>query len=116
MEQRVAPAPGRTKPRWSRLFTGAAAQTVSSPALIAGLPGRSAIVCVGPPLSARPAGSSNGSVLLNEPFAALNPQLEPSSRLCPPSVMVPTQDGAFAAARMLLRSTNCPPRLLTPPP
>jgi len=48
------------------LFTGDAAQTVSLPALIAGLPASSAMVCVGPPLLASPAGSSCGFVLQNE--------------------------------------------------
>src|SRR4051794_20759604 len=42
---------GRTPPRWSRLLTGAPAQTTLSPASMAGLPGLRAIVCVGPPLS-----------------------------------------------------------------
>src|SRR5436309_9770892 len=91
MEQLVAHMPGRTNPRWSRLFTGGAAQTVASPLLIAGLPASSAMVCVGPPLLApatqllelqsvfwvqlapafvpptqSPAGSSSGFVLQNE--------------------------------------------------
>ncbi len=52
IEQCVAPAPGRTKPRWSRPLTGGASQMLLSPASIAALPGCSAIVCVGPPLSA----------------------------------------------------------------
>jgi hypothetical protein len=69
MEQFIAPMPGRTNPRWSRLLMGGAVQTVSSPALIAGLPASSAMVCVGPPLLASPAGSSSGFVLHNEvPF------------------------------------------------
>src|SRR3989442_15506636 len=73
MEQLLAPIPGRKNPRWSRLFTGGAAQTVSSPALIAGLIDSSAMVCVGPPLLASPAGSSSGFVLQKEvPVAAVN--------------------------------------------
>src|SRR5438034_5935400 len=72
MEHLLAPIPGRTNPRWSRLFTGGAAQTVSSPALIAGLPDSSAMVCVGPPLFAS-AGASSGLVLQNEvPVAAVH--------------------------------------------
>ena len=42
----------RSFPRWSRLLTGAATQTASSPASIAALPAPSAIVHVGPPLLA----------------------------------------------------------------
>lgn len=38
------PSCGRVTPRWSRLFTGAAAQTESNPASMARLPTRSAIV------------------------------------------------------------------------
>ena len=41
-------------------------QTLSSPWLIAGLPDTSAMVCVGPPLLARPVRSSSGFVLQNE--------------------------------------------------
>ena len=49
-------------------------QAVSSPALIAGLPDSSAMVCVGPPLFASPAGSRSGFVLQNEvPLALAQP-------------------------------------------
>ena len=91
MEHRVAAVPGRTTPRWSRLFTGAAAQIVSSPASMAGLPARSAIVCVGPPLFCSPAGSTTGFMLQNEvPVAGVQPvpvkpHVVPSSMLWPPS-------------------------------
>ena len=49
------------------------------------------MVWVGPPLFLSPAGSSCGLVLLRkpstvEPSTVLKPQLEPSSRLCPPSL------------------------------
>jgi hypothetical protein len=81
MEQFTAPLPGRAKPRWSRLLTGAAEQIDWSPALIAGLPASSAMVWVGPPLFASPDGSSRGLVLLNEPVRLLKPQLLPESRL-----------------------------------
>lgn len=81
MEQVMAPVPGRGKPRWSRLFSGGAAQNDSSPALIAGLPACSAMVCVGPPLLARPTGSSKGSMLLNEPVELLKRQVVPESKL-----------------------------------
>jgi hypothetical protein len=48
-------------------------QTLSLPALIAGLPAWSAMVWVGPPLFAKPAGSSCGAVLQNEvPVAAVH--------------------------------------------
>ena len=81
IEQLVAPVPGRTNPRWSRLSTGAVPvlveQTLSSPALIAGLapehptlgasvPVQTAIVCVVPPLLTSPPGSRRGFVLQNE--------------------------------------------------
>src|SRR5262249_54296335 len=101
MEQSVWPLPGRTKPRWSRLFSGAAAQIAWSPESIAGLAAvhprgmppavHRPTVCVGPPLSCSPAGPSCGFVLLNAPFAVLKPQLEPESRLWPPSMMGPKQ-------------------------
>jgi hypothetical protein len=87
MEQLVASDPGRANPRWSRPFTGGAAQTVTSPALIAGLPASSAMVCVGPPLLVSPAGSSNGSLLQNDvPLVVLQPapakpHVAPSSML-----------------------------------
>ena len=153
MEHCVWPVPGRTKPRWSRLFTGAAAQTAWSPASIAGLAAvhpagtptavHSATVCVGPPLSWSPAGSSCGFVLLNDPFAVLKPQLVPSSRLWPPSVMaagaiatggavgddsvaehgrsVAVADAAAAEVallpeKVLLVTVSVPPVLTMPPP
>jgi len=59
----------------------------SSPALIAGLPASSAMVCVGPPLLASPAGSSSGSVLQNDvpvvvaQFVPLKPHVLESSML-----------------------------------
>src|SRR5579862_1341913 len=89
MEQLVAPAPGRTKPRWSRGADSLHANSL--PALIAGLaavhpagaptPVHKAIVCVGPPLFCRPAGSSCGSVLLSEPCIVLKPHDTSLSRL-----------------------------------
>ena len=65
------------------MFTGGIMQTVSLPALTAGLIASSAMVCVGPPLLASPAGSSSGFVLQSEvPVGAqLKPQLLPSSML-----------------------------------
>src|SRR5438093_4427722 len=110
MWQLVAPMPGRRKPRWSRCSTGGTAQTVSSPALMAGLPASSAMVCVRPPLVASPAGSSSGFVLQNEvPVAAqpapVKPHVVPSSMSWPPSVMVPAptkQLPPVLLARMLL--------------
>src|SRR5262245_44747001 len=78
---------GRIAPRWSSLLTLAAptsAQTVSLPALRAGLPSARAMVGVGPPLSARPAGLSvipaATTWLL---FAPLAKQVASSARLFP---------------------------------
>jgi hypothetical protein len=79
------------------LFTGGAAQTDSLPALTAGLPARSAMVSVGPPLFAKPAGSSWGLVLQNElplvvaQLAPMKSHVVPSSMLWPPSVRPPAQ-------------------------
>src|SRR5436309_1122230 len=127
MEQLVAHMPGRTNPRWSKLFTGGAAQTVSLPALIAGLPASSAMVCVGPPLVASPAGSSCGLVLQNEvPVAVaqlvpVKPHVVPSSMLCPPSVMVPPLAAPqlppeVLLATTLLTSVSAPKLLRMAPP
>src|SRR5437879_556809 len=123
MEHWVAPEPGRTYPRWSRLFTGGAAQTVSSPALIAGLPASSATVCVGPPLLASPAGSSSGFVLQNEvpvvvaQLVPVKPHVVPSSMLCPPSVKVPRQlSPEVLLARMLLTTVTVPLSVLMASP
>ena len=75
------------------------AQTLSSPALIAGLPAWSAIVCVGPPLLASPAASC-GFVLQNElplvvvQLVPVKPHVVPSSILWPPSC------GSFAPAQL----------------
>ena len=112
IEQLVAPRPGRTKPRWSRLFTGAAAQMVSLPALTAGLPARSAMVWVGPPLLAKPAGSSRGLV------AGPTPHVPSESRLWPPSVIVPEQfppgwplPGELLLATIVLVTVTVPEKL-----
>src|SRR5262249_62094733 len=72
---------GRLTPRWSVVTVVPQPFTADGIASIAELPGCSAIVCVGPPLFCRPAGSSNGSVLESELFAVLKPQLVPASRL-----------------------------------
>src|SRR2546426_4501010 len=96
-------------------------QMVSSPALIAGLPPLSAMVCVGPPLLASPPGSSSGFVLQNEvPVggAQLKPHVVLSSMLCPPSVMVPAdrQLPPVLWARMLLTIVTAAVRMAPPPP
>ena len=135
MEQFVAPSPGRAKPRWSRLLTGAVPvvveQTLSSPALIAGLapvhpalgapvPVQRAMVCVGPPLFAKPAGSSWGSVLQNEVLLVLvqpvpeKPHVAPSSMLCPPSVIVPLQLPPEVLLAMIVLMKVAGPQM--PPP
>ena len=116
MEQLTLPVPGRPKPRWSRLLTGGAAHTDSLPALIAGLPGSRAMVCVGPPLFAKPAGSSWGLVLQNElPVVAVQPvpvkpHVAPFSMLWPPSVMVPPQfSPEVLLATIVLVTVTVPP-------
>jgi len=100
---------------------------------MAGLPASSAMVCVGPPLLCNPAGSSSESVLLSEPFAALKPQLAPSSRLWPLSVIGPAQlwpetllatmvfwnvarHGSVPALPHVLALPIAPPQLAVPPP
>ena len=115
----MAPGPGRGKPRWSRLFTGGAEQTDSSPALIAGLPAESAMVRVGPPLLPRPAGSNEGLVLTREPLAVEKPHVEPSSRLWPPSVMTPEQfppEVLVAMTVLVTIAVSVPPVLRMAPP
>src|SRR3954464_15400641 len=85
---------GRAAPRWSRLLTLPAplcAQTASSAALTAGLAASRAMVGVGPPLSARPAGASpvapaTTTMLL---FAPLAKQVASSAGLSPPLVNAP---------------------------
>jgi hypothetical protein len=86
------------------LFTGGAVQTAALPASIAGLPAWSAMVCVGPPLFAKPAGSSRGFVLLRE-----KPHVAPSSMLWPPSVTLPAQlPPAVLLATMVLVTVSGP--------
>src|SRR5437870_471184 len=70
------PSSGRGKPRWSVAGGGQS----FPPASIAGLPGKSAWVGVGPPLSC--SGPSCGSMLTRSPGDA-KPQALPLSRLCP---------------------------------
>src|SRR5438093_1072026 len=95
--------PGRTNPRSSRLLTGGAAQTVSLPALIAGLPASSAMVCVGPPLLARPAGASCGWVLPQLVSAVLVRELARQERVAGPVVVVaPPPAGAAVPERVQL--------------
>ena len=72
---------GRLTPRWSVVIVVPQPFTPGAIASIAGLPERRAIVCVGPPLSLRPAGSSIGSVFDSEWLVELNAQLVPLSRL-----------------------------------
>src|SRR5438874_12824953 len=87
---------------------------------MAGLPASSAMVCVGPPLVASPAGSSSGFVLQNEvpvvlaQLAPVKPHVVLSSMLCPPSVIaVPAATPQFPPevllARMLLASVTALP-------
>src|SRR5207253_51339 len=105
----------------------------SSPALMAELPASSAMVCVGPPLFANPAGSSSGFVLQNEvpvvlaQLAPVKPHVVPSSMLCPPSVMVtPTStlqlppEGLLATVLLIIVTVATPPETIplqtAPPP
>src|SRR5215475_13602765 len=92
MSQAGSPrASGRGNPRWSVLvrFEDWSVQSARGIVSIAGLSESSAILCVGPPLFARPAGSSIGSVLFRLP-TALNPHESSSEMLYPRSVL-PTQ-------------------------
>ena len=57
---------GRVTPRWSLASVVPQPFTPAGIASMAGLPGRRAIVCVGPPLFFTPVGSSSGSVLESE--------------------------------------------------
>src|SRR5260221_2898257 len=107
---------GRTKPRWSRLLTGAAAHTASSPASIAGLPASSAIVWVGPPLFWRPLGASPAAMLFLSP-GAVNGQVESSETLCPEEVRKPPEQfPPEAFATMVFVKAREPSVLETPPP
>src|SRR5207244_13462453 len=78
----------RGAPRWSRLFTGAAAQVPSTAIAIAGLTGCSAVVGVGAPLSRSPAGSSSGSAVRPGQLGSVDANLL-KFRLPPPSVIGP---------------------------
>jgi hypothetical protein len=105
------------------LFTGGSAQTVSLPALIAGLPACSAMVCVGPPLFWSPVGSRTGFVLQNEvPVVEvqpvpMKPHVVPSSMLWPPSVTAPAQlPPAVLLARIVLVTVTVPLALPMPTP
>ena len=66
---------GKPGPRWS-LAKGlpfVSTASVLLPWSMAGLPGSSAIVCVGPPLFCRPLGSSSAAVLRMSPLALRRP-------------------------------------------
>src|SRR5207247_1099192 len=127
--------PGRTKPRWSRLLTGGAAQTVSLPALIAGLIASSAMVCVGPPLLASPAGSSSGCVVPDEGRVLVVAGGGPAWAMAPPSPltllpekvllvtirkfkleMAPPAVLLLLAEKLLLVTVAVPPFKMAPPP
>ncbi|HXQ24072.1 MAG TPA: hypothetical protein VN812_20490 [Candidatus Acidoferrales bacterium] len=112
----------------------AVAHTLSSPALIAGLtpvqpalgapgPVQRAIVCVGPPLFAKFAGSNWGLVLQNElPLVLVQPvpvkpHVVPSSMLWPPSVTAPPQlPPEVLLATIVLVTVTVPEKLSMPPP
>jgi hypothetical protein len=74
MSMRPLTTRSKPGPRWSKLGGGTNA---GSPASMAGLPGKSACVKVGPPLSCR--GPSTGSVLIRSPVPVRTPP--PSSLL-----------------------------------
>src|SRR5829696_1800052 len=112
-ESQASPC-GRSTPRWSVLGGGQAPSATRS---TAGLSGRRAMVWVGPPLSARPAGSRRGSVLAREPVSGVKPQESASSMLWPPSVTSPEQfPPEMLLATMALRRVDVAPPALPPPP
>src|SRR5438445_141357 len=110
MEHLVAPTPGRPNPRWSRLFTGGAAQTVSSPALIAGLPASSAMVCVGPPLRWMAPPPPAPMLLLPENVLLVTSAVPLGTRMAPPP------PGAELPEKVLLVTVSVPPSLTMAPP
>src|SRR5262249_52184794 len=87
-------------PRWSKRGGGV---KFGSPALIAGLPGNSACVNVGPPLSSN--GPSSGSVRIWSPGPVRNPPPSSLQRLKPLDVTVPVLSKILspvpAASRMV---------------
>ena len=91
-----------------RLSTGAAAQMASSPASMAALPGRSAIVRVGPPLSA------TGRVRITVDAGAGGIGI---AEVPPPSMMEPAQLPPLGlSATIVLLTVTVPPLLKMPPP
>src|SRR5438552_1481563 len=100
----------RSRPRWSRLLTGAGAHTASSPASMAALPDRSAIVHVGPPLLAREPRVGSPKV----PTQLLS--VLGQRRLCPPSVMTPKQLPPLLLATMVFLRVGVPVLTKMPPP
>src|SRR5437867_5211664 len=114
------PPCGRATPRWS---VGAQAPSAlpggaGLPALIAGLPARSAWFGVGPPLAA--GGARRGSCPATFPVAS-PPSVQPArfpTRLYPPEVSVPVHSaplGAVLAARIVLASVTGPAVSAIPP-
>src|SRR5439155_27249279 len=99
----------RNRPRWSRLLTGAAAHTASSPASMAALLTPSAIVHVGPPLLAREPRLGSPKV----PTQLLS--VLGQRRLCPPSVTEPKQLSPVLLATMVFLSVAVPPLPMPPP-
>src|ERR671911_3050683 len=90
---------GRLTPRWSVAGGGhstAASIAALGPSQSAGVstPEQRAMVSVGPPLSLRPAGSRPAGVLLLE-LGSVRPQVAPSSRLPPSSVIWLPTGGVF---------------------
>ena len=96
------PAWGRAIPRWS-----VDGQPLFVPALMAGLPGSSACVGVGPPLFC--SGPSNGLVFVRSPLA-FSPQVLPLSRLWPSDINAPAAQ--VPSATMMFRAQIAPSFLM----
>src|SRR5437870_1766059 len=99
---------GRETPRWS-----VEGQLASTAASMAGLPGSSAIVSVGPPLSWSPAGSSSGSWLMPGQLVSGQLRLPPPSAIGKYGLQFPPE-GLFAT--IVFWSVIVAPTLLIPPP
>ena len=98
---------GRDTPRCS---VGGVGGQISVPVSMAGLPGASACVCVGPPLPASGASSEFADVMLT-------PHVEPGNcMLVPPFPTLPEQLLPVLFAMMVLVTFRPPPPYWMPPP
>jgi hypothetical protein len=101
---------GQATPRWSVPAQSEATVTW----FMAELPDSRAIVCVDPPLFWRPAGLRPAGVSDKE--VPLNTQLPSSSRLYPPSVIVPAQSVPVVWPATMVATSVVDPSLLKIPP